>query len=705
MEISETKHDDIVASLKHDIQQANDYYTRSIEPDIMERYDIYYASPKYYEKLFPNLSKRSKLTSNDVLETIDGIMPSLMRTFFGSVDMISIQDKPKMGRESDPQRAEKLQSLINYQLDRAGYYMTAQQWFKDALITNMGIIKVDWERQYEEVEQTDAMLPEALEQFAAQEDIEILEIEQTPVQEVIVKYKTKVMTKNEPRLMNIAASEFRYNPDAVTLDDADFVAHRKIVSLDYLRKQAAAGIYEHVEEVAAKADTPNYTALEIQINDELQNADTAAKESGRRRVEIYECYVKINMTDDEDGELTPMIITICGDTILRLEENTYERHPFFALCAKPEPHQVWPKTGFVDLVAQIQHSKTAIQRQMLYNIALNNDTKIAVNLAALEDETDVTENKQVIRVRGNVNEAIMPVPSSPIQGWTFNLLEYLDNLKENRTGITRYNQGMDSSSLNKTATGINIITQQANQRLELIARTFAETGIKSLFKFLIKLDQLFINQNVVVRLTGGAMEIRPDDLEGDFDLIVNAGLGAGAREQNLQNLQALRGLMTDLMQINMVDPMNIYNASKKFIEELGLKNVNDFLRDPQIVMQEQAEAANRPNDQPVSESMRIYYDELPWQIQQQFWEREGYQIQPEWFSEKEQQNIMRKMVDNEMQQRAAHKDGGGWGNGNRQGGTKDSTPATGATGANGGVDTSPGGHLLGRSDADRSRRD
>jgi len=281
-------------------------------------------------------------------------------------------------------------------------------------------------------------------------------------------------------------------------------------------------------------------------------------------------------------------------------------------------------------------------------------------------------------------------------------LEYLDGVKENRTGITRYNQGMDSSSLNKTATGINIITQQANQRLEIIARTFAETGIKQLFKFLIKLDQLFINQNVIIRLTGQEMEIKPDDLEGDFDLVVNAGLGAGAKEQNLQNLQVLRGLMTELLQVNMVDVNGIYNASKKIIEELGMKNVNDFLRDPQVVMKEQQEAAQKPNDQPVSESMRIYYDELPWQIQQQFWQREGYEIQTEWFAEKEQQNIMRKMVDNEMQQRAEHKDGGGWGNGQNNGGRSQGTSAGNASV---GAMQSPDGHLLGRSEGDRNRRD
>lgn len=92
-----------------------------------------------------------------------------------------------------------------------------------------------------------------------------------------------------------------------------------------------------------------------------------------------------------------------------------------------------------------------------------------------------------------------------------------------------------------TATGIiNIITQQANQRLELIARIFAETGMSDLFKFLIKLNQMFIDEETVIRLTNGPMTIAPDDLTGEFDLIVNAGMGSGAKQVNLQNLRCCR---------------------------------------------------------------------------------------------------------------------------------------------------------------------
>jgi hypothetical protein len=224
------------------------------------------------------------------------------------------------------------------------------------------------------------------------------------------------------------------------------------------------------------------------------------------------------------------------------------------------------------------------------------------------------------------------------------MLEYLDMTKENRTGITRYNQGLDSNSLNKTATGINIITQASNQRLELIARIFAETGLRDMFKFLIKLNQLFVSQDTVIRLTNGPMQVKPDDLEGEFDLVINSGMGSGAKEQNLQDMQMLQGLMTQLAQAGFVGPQQIYNAGKKFIETIGFKNVEDFILTPEQAMQYQQQMAMQAGNQnqPFSERLNIDWDSLPWEIQAQIIQREGYQVAPEMFADKAAEDVLKE---------------------------------------------------------------
>ena len=422
---------------------------------------------------------------------------------------------------------------------------------------------------------------------------------------------------------------------------------------------------------------------------------------------------------------------------------------------------------------------------MIYNIALGNDSQKAVNTAMLVDVNDIIEGKAMIRVNGNVNEAIQNIPAAPLQSWTFDMLEYLDQAKENRTGITKYNQGMDSNSLNKmldintpvpmadgsykilkdivdgdiivgcsgnptkvkkahiihyperayditfasgeticaggehlwtvitqygkkqvmdtdsiykymeskkatlyiptvgkvdfngkqaivsikpttirlmrcltvdaddglfcvgkhftvthnTATGINIITQQANQRLELIARVFAETGISDLYRFLIKLNQLFINEATVIRLTNGPMKIDPTDMDGNFDLVVNAGMGAGAKQTNLQNLQLIQQIVTQLAGVGMAGPEQFYNLAKRMIEEVGFKNTDDFVLSPdKIPPKPQAEDK-------VSESVRSDLDSAPWQVRMQYWQKQGYQVTPDMFTEQAATDAIKTAVD------------------------------------------------------------
>lgn len=645
--LSDSQKELIVSKLQQDIDASNRYYQDEIEPKIIERYDIYKASVDYYAKKFPKLSKRSDVVSTDVADTIESTMPAMMKTFHGSTDVVVIQGAD--GGQQDDDRAGKMQDLINYQLEKNGFFMIDYQWIKDALITNLGIIKVDWQREYKDTEQQIALSPDALEQFLQDKEIKVISVEPNMMDgSFFVDFIGPKMTVNRPQLYNVLASEFRFSPDATSLSDASFVAHRKIVNIDYLRKQQKAGLYENVEELAEKAKDPEYTTLDYKNNDDI-NEESNKTDTGRKKVELYECYVSMNMTDDPNGDLEPMIITISNGVIIRIEQNTYGRHPFFTLSPRMDPHKVWPESGFVDLLAQLQHMKTAVMRQMVYNLALNNNSQIGVDITGLVDINDIIEGKQVIRFNKALNQCIQPLPAGTLQPWTFNMLEYIDAQRENRTGITRYNQGLDSNSLNKTATGVNIITQQANQRLELIARIFAETGMTDLFRFLIQLNQMFIDEETVIRLTNGPMTIYPDDLEGDFDLVVNAGMGAGAKETNLQNLQLLKQTVAEAAQVGLASQQQFYNVGKRVIEEIGYKNVDDFIVDPSKQPPQQQQ---QPKDDKVSESIQAKLSDAPIEVQMQYWSREGYQVDIEMFMRKAQMEAEQEANKIHMQSQA-----------------------------------------------------
>ena len=553
-----------------------------------ERYQIYFADKEYYRKMFPKLSKTSSIVFIDVTDTIEWALPSLMKVFTGGESVISISGVDAQ----DDHNAEIMQDLISFQLQRQNHFFPIlYNWMKDALITGLGVVKCYWDRE-EGYEPVECVLNFQSLQALINTGVKIESISSPDrYGDYTVVYDSTFYIKNAPKIENILISDFLYSPDAKTLDEANFVAHKKRVTMSYLRKMERQGVYANVDEVKPEHWHSKFgldeadTEMEEVLGDQYYGFHSAAEEA-REEVTLYECYTKIDINGD--GILEDMIITLCQDHILRCEPNYMGRHPFFAISPTQDPHRIWSKRSYAELVGEIQNLKVALIRQIIHNLALTNDPKMILAPDAINVD-DFNKGRAVIRKKPGyqMNDVAMSMPVNQIAPYTFNFLEWAEGQKEQRTGVTRYNQGLDASSLNKTASGINAIMSASNQRLELIARMFAETGVYELYRFLISLNQKFIDQNTVVRLTGEPMEIKPDDLSGSFDLIVNAGLSIQSKEAMNTQLQTL---MTAIMQVNatgvaVATPHNIYNITKRWMENMGIKNTGDYITDPVVAQQ------------------------------------------------------------------------------------------------------------------------
>lgn len=574
----------VVRYVQNDIQRAEAYQASIVEPAVRERYEIYYADKDYYRQKFPILSKTSDLVSTDVADTIEWALPSLMKVFTGSDEVITIAGVT----EEDDTKAETMQELLVYQLQRQNNFFTVlYNWMKDSLIVGMGIIKCYWERTEGYTTETAVLNNEAL-QALTQTGVTIEDI-QGPDQfgDFSVTYQLPYYRKNAPKLENILVSEFLYSPDAKSLEEANFVAHKRKVTMSYLREREAQGVYANIDDIRVNG---NYNGMNVDqveqvIGDNYVDINKD-EQTARQEVVIYECYTKIDINND--GILEDMIITICGDTIIRMEQNYMGRHPFFAISPTKDPHRIWVKRSYAELIGELQDLKVALTRQIMQNVALTNDPKMLLDESAINID-DFVQGRKVIRMKAghSMNEVAMPMNITPLAPQTFQFLEWIEGQKENRTGITRYNQGLDANSLNKTATGISAILGQSAQRLELVARMFAETGLSELFRFMVSLNQKFIDQQTVIRLTNKELKISPEDLDGSFDLIVNAGISIATKESTIMATQTL---LTALMQANaggyMVStPENIYNLFKKWIESIGFKNYGDYITDPNVTRQ------------------------------------------------------------------------------------------------------------------------
>lgn len=573
----------VVRYVQNDIKRAEAYSASKIEPVVKERYEIYYADKEYYRNKFPILSKTSDLVSTDVADTIEWALPSLMKVFTGSDEVITIAGVT----EEDDTKAETMQQLLVYQLQRQNkFFPILYNWIKDSLITGMGIIKCYWERTEGYTTEVTQLNNEAL-QALIQTGVEVTDIQGPDIYgDFTVTYQSPYYVKNAPKIENILISEFIYSPDAKSLDEANFVAHKRTVTMSYLREREAQGVYANIDDIKVDSFKGNsYDPIDEVVGDNYVDI-TQEEQKARQEVVIYECYTKIDINGD--GILEDMIITICGDTIIRMEQNYMGRHPFFSISPTKDPHRIWVKRSYAELIGELQDLKVALTRQIMQNVALTNDPKMLLDETAINID-DFVQGRKVVRMKAghSLHEVAMPMPVTPLSPQTFTFLEWVEGQKENRTGITRYNQGLDANSLNKTATGISAILGQSSQRLELVARMFAETGLYELFRFMVSLNQKFIDQATIIRLTNKEMKITPEDLDGSFDLIVNAGISIATKESTIMATQTL---LTAIMQANaggyMVStPENIYNLFKKWIESIGFKNYGDYITDPAITQQ------------------------------------------------------------------------------------------------------------------------
>ena len=402
-----------------------------------------------------------------------------------------------------------------------------------------------------------------------------------------VAYRIGRLKVNKPVIESVRVTDLRWSPEAKSLSEANFVAHKQTVTADHLRRQAQNGLYDPVavEHAIENSGTSSviYSAFETELNDEIDQRPND-EDGARALYELYECYVKLDINGD--GLLEDAIISVVDDEILRITENEYGRVPIFTLSPIRDPFKVLANLSLSEIVGEIQTIKTALMRQLLINTVNLNNVRWFINPTGVELK-DIQENRQFIRLKTDPRLAVYPFPSNQLAPWTMPLFESLEGALEQWTGRTRYNQGTDSSSLNKTATGISLLQQASEQRIDYIVRVFAETGVGEVMRFLVELNQRYIDQPQVIRLKNQMLQVSPDDLKGEFDIDVNTEAGVGKKKQTIENLQFyLANLAPTGMQIGAVTPGEWAKAAQKLLIEGGIRDPQSYVLDPELVKQQ-----------------------------------------------------------------------------------------------------------------------
>lgn len=623
--------DQLKAMLDAEINDGLGYLGSELSGDRAKALDYYYGRKK---GVFKAEKGRSSVVTRDVQETVEWATAQIVRMFTGEEYCVfepqNADDVPQAKQETD---------YVNYVIQRQNDgFNLFHDWIKDGLLSRTGVAHVQWDDTPKTcLELYEGLTQPQLEMLLSEPGNTLVEMDQRSVQ-------VEQMTEQGPQLVELPVFDCRIRHDrqqgkvkvqiippeeflidrrARCIEDAQFVAHRYLVTVSELRQM---GVPESIiDEIAGYSDEQQYD-MERYARDVTEDAydyEADGIDETSRRTWVYDCYVRVDFDGDGYDELRR--IMYCGHEIL--ENEPVEEIPYATFCPVPMPHRFHGQS-YADLVMDLQEIRTALMRGSLDNLYLTNMPMKEV-VDGQVNLKDLLSPRPGGVVRSKQQGMVRELTTTPMMQPSMQMMEFVDGMRESRTGLTRYNQGLDADSLNKTAAGMNMILNQSQLRVELIARIFAEGGVKRLFRLVHGLLRRHQNIPQTVKLTGGWVDVNPTDWRERTDMSVSVGLGNGTRDQQLAGLQQLMAMQMQAMQIGITDANQLYNSHSKLAKLLGYKDADNYFHPPppppdpqqqaqaqqqQIQMQAQATAMIEQAKEQAKSQARIAESQAKYQL-------------------------------------------------------------------------------------------
>jgi len=493
---------------------------------------------------------RSKVVSTKVRDTVRNIKPSLLRIFASNEK--SVEFIPKAPK--DVPMAETATSFVNYSFNEAGGFRLLTDAFHDALVKKQGVLKTYWdEYSVGEIHSYENLTDEEFYVIANDPDVEILEhseeisVEiqqmQTPDGQVIdqeverKEHSLKVShTSTEGKLCvkSVPPEEFFVDRNATSIDDAYVVAHRTEMRVGDL---VAMG-YDFDEVSQFDSLTSGSTGNDMEIYERKgymeDDQDESAADPSMKLVLVTEAYMKM----DIEGTGVPMLykFLLGGTNYELIDYELWDEIPFAVFEVDPEPHAFYGRS-IADLVINDQDAATSMLRGILDNVALTNNPRLEV-LDDMVNIDDVLNNEIGAIMRSRQIGSVQPMAVPFVAGSTLPALQYLDQLTETKTGVSRASLGLDPDVLQNTSATAAKLAQSGGQgQVEVIARNLAETGMRRLFKLMLKLLVKNSPEQQLMRLQGQFIPVDPRAWNTSMDVSANVGLGTGQEDMKLATLQ------------------------------------------------------------------------------------------------------------------------------------------------------------------------
>lgn len=575
---------------------------------------------------------KSSIVTGEVAEAVDGALPPLVRIFSSSDEVVRFDPRGPQDEAGAKQATEYCNWV--FMRDNAGLIIM-HDWFKDALLQKVGVVKAYWEDKEDVTkEKYRDLSDDELAMLLSDDTMEIVEKEVVenelkdpagnPVldpmgQPVMYSSNTVVVQKKKKSghvvVENVPPEEFLISKRAKrSPQDAPFVAHHRLITRsDLIAMGFDKDVVNGLQASSALTYSPEYLA---RVAPGENPDDGISADESMETIEVFECYVTADIDGDGIAELRQVFYA--SNEILSDEETDYI--PFHSLCPIPTPHKFFGES-LADRTMDLQLIKTTITRQILDNLYLTNNARVtAVDGQVNLDDLLTATAGGVVRIKSQ--GAVQQLAVQPVAQQAFPMLQYLDSIQQKRTGVTEASQGLDPSILqNVTAAAVASMQQSAAGKIEMIARIFAETGVKSLFQGILHLLCKYQDKARIVRMRGQYVSFDPREWSNQYDVDINVGLGAGNRQEQMAMLNMVLAKQEQVLgQMGPANPLvsmgQYRNTLGRMVEAAGFKDSAEFYK-PITPEQDQALANPQPQEPQMPPEVQAYMAKTQADIQAQ----------------------------------------------------------------------------------------
>lgn len=578
--------DALLSILSSEIDQSSTWAGDTIRAEQIANLSYYLGLPMGDEK-----PGRSSVVSQDVFEIVESALPGFLEPFF-SGDRIG-EFKPR--KPEDEAFCEQATDFVNYIIkDRNSGFLLMNTWFKDALLSKIGIVRAEWEDGESERRQWFGLSDDQMALLAQDERIQIIEHAARPMPglppmneaqllqmggQLPMLHDVTVLEKQPGcvEIENVRPENFIVSRGAGNLHASKIVGEWVTLTRSELKEM---GVKQYLD-VTSYTDANDHDTMQSRRDGStVMLAQGSEDDPSLEEVRLFKGYIKADYDGDGIAEWRRVLIGGGDDPVL--ENDEADSHNYAVLTPIPIPHRIIGM-AYADPARQIQDIKTALTRQYLDSLYLANRPRTYINTEADISIDDLLTDRigGFIRGRGPAQNAIQPIQTIAVSRDALEGLQMADGMREQRLGIPKINPGVEADALHKTATGTRSVNALVDKRQKMTLRVFAETGIKDLFKLVLRLVTKYQDQESAIRLRGEWVKVDPRQWNADLDCIVSVGVGTADETETMMMLQQFGAYMQWAATAGIVQPQNVYEFGKLLAKNARLQGADmKLLTDP-----------------------------------------------------------------------------------------------------------------------------